>query len=134
VTPQLTKGCKRVLEVLEKTGDLTSAQDIHVQLRSTSTKPPGLATVYRSLELLVSFGLAQAVDLGDGEQRYEVIEPGEHHHHLVCDRCRKSVHLEKCLVEDIDVLVKKGYDFETRAHVLEVFGLCSTCSRKDKKK
>jgi Fur family ferric uptake transcriptional regulator len=68
---RLTKGCKKVLEVLERNSELTTAQDIHSQLRTEDFKAPGLTTVYRSLESLVSLGLVQAVDLGDGERRYE---------------------------------------------------------------
>ena len=85
---RLTKGCKKVLEVLERTKELSSAQDIHGQLRAEAMSPPGLTTVYRSLESLVILGLVQAVDLGDGERRYELIEPGEHHHHIICEECR----------------------------------------------
>lgn len=127
---RLTKGCRKVLEVLERTTELTTAQDIHGQLRGGDFKAPGLTTVYRSLESLVSLGLVQAVDFGDGERRYELITPGEHHHHLVCDHCRASVHLDQCLVEDLDQAVKAKYGFQIRAHILEIFGLCSQCQKK----
>src|ERR1700677_1454492 len=92
---RLTKGAKKVLEVLERTSELTTAQDIHSQLRNDSSEEaPGLTTVYRSLESLVQMGLVQAVVLGDGERRYELVKPGEHHHHLVCEHCRSSIHLD----------------------------------------
>src|SRR6185437_11907390 len=83
----LTKGARKVLELLEQSHELTSAQDIYGRLRTEEEKAPGLTTVYRSLESLVGLGLVQAVDIGDGERRYEVVNPGEHHHHLVCRSC-----------------------------------------------
>lgn len=125
--PRLTKGCKRVLEVLEHTHELTSAQDIHNSMRVKGETVPGLTTVYRSLESLVSLGLVQPVDLGDGERRYELISPGEHHHHLICDRCQKSIHLDQCVIQDLEKSIQSKYGFEIRSHVLEIFGRCKDC-------
>jgi Fur family ferric uptake transcriptional regulator len=131
-TPRLTKGAKKVLEALERVSELTTAQDIHSQLRTDdSDDAPGLTTVYRSLESLVGLGLVQAVVLGDGERRYELVTPGEHHHHLVCEKCRGSVHMDMCLVEDLETAVKQKYGFEVKSHVLELFGLCSNCAAKN---
>ena len=130
--PRLTKGARKVLEVLERTSDLSSAQDIHAIMRSEDTdEAPGLTTVYRSLEALVTMGLAQAVALGDGERRYELVKPGEHHHHLVCERCRSSVHLDSCLVEELETAIEQKYKFQVRGHVLEMFGICTDCQKKE---
>jgi Fur family ferric uptake transcriptional regulator len=125
---RLTKGCKKVLEYLERSHDLTSAQDIHGLMRTEDDSAPGLTTVYRSLESLVGLGLVQAVDLGDGERRYELVPPGEHHHHLVCENCRKSVHLDECLIEQFEDSIRNNYGFQIRSHVLEIFGICKDCS------
>lgn len=128
----LTKGAQKVLELLEQSQELSSAQDIYGKLRTEEEKPPGLTTVYRSLESLVSMGLVQAVDLGDGERRYEVVAPGEHHHHLVCRECGNSTHLDQCLVENIEEAIRTQYKFEIDSHVFEVFGTCPDCQSKRK--
>jgi Fur family ferric uptake transcriptional regulator len=130
--PSLTKGAKKVLQLLEQSHQLSSAQDIYGKLRSEQPKPPGLTTVYRALESLVQLGLVQAVDLGDGERRYEVVEPGEHHHHLVCRKCKHSTHLDSCLVEDIEDAIKRKYKFNIDSHIFEVFGTCEGCSKAKK--
>ena len=54
---RLTKGAKKVLEILGRSDELTSAQDIHSRLRTDDERAPGLTTVYRSLESLVGQGL-----------------------------------------------------------------------------
>ena len=64
-----------------------SAQEIFDQLRGEGRRV-GIASVYRVLDLLVSLGLVQRLDLGGGIARYEPALPGgEHHHHLVCVDC-----------------------------------------------
>lgn len=132
--PRLTKGAKKVLEVLERSSELTTAQDIHSQLRSEDLEDaPGLTTVYRSLESLVTLGLVQSVVLGDNERRYELVKPGEHHHHLVCEICRESVHMDSCLVEELEAAIKDKYGFQVRSHVLEMFGLCKDCQAKQQR-
>jgi Fur family transcriptional regulator, ferric uptake regulator len=124
---RLTKGSRKVLAVLEKSSALATAQDIHMQLRNEDNGAPGLTTIYRSLESLVEQGLVQAVELGDGEKRFELITPGEHHHHLICHRCKDSVHLDQCLIDDLQSAIQSTYEFEVQGHILEIFGLCKQC-------
>ncbi|MBX9689708.1 MAG: transcriptional repressor [Candidatus Obscuribacterales bacterium] len=125
----LTKGAKVVLDALEKTHELTSAQEIHGQLRLEGENAPGLTTVYRALDSLVAKGYVQSVDLGDGEKRYEVVAPGEHHHHLVCEKCGQSNHLDQCLIEELEGNIRSKYGFIIKSHVLEIFGVCSNCDK-----
>ena len=125
---RLTKGSQKVLQILEKTTALATAQDIHLQLRQEDDEAPGLTTVYRALESLVSQGLVQSVDLGDGEKRFELVVPGEHHHHLICQRCHSSIHLDQCLIKDLESAIRSKYSFEVRGHILEIFGICKRCN------
>ncbi len=127
---RLTKGAKKVLEAMGGIRTLATAQDIHSLLRTDGDEAPGLTTVYRALDALVSQGLVQAVELGDGEKRYELIKPGEHHHHLICSSCKDSVHLDQCLIKDLDTLIKSKYGFQVSSHLLEIFGTCKKCSEK----
>ena len=127
---KLTKGCQKVLEVLKEQHQLASAQDIFGLMRTDDATAPGLTTVYRSLESLVSLGLVQSVELGDGERRYEMVKPGEHHHHLVCDSCKESVHLDNCLVDELEDGIRSKYGFQVKGHILEIFGMCRTCQQK----
>lgn len=124
---KLSRNSQRVLALLEQVHELCSAQDIHTQMRTSDSKAPGLSTVYRSLESLVKAGLVQVVDLGDGERRYELIKPGEHHHHLICESCKSSVHLDECLIDDFEDSIRDTYGFKIKNHILEIFGTCKQC-------
>lgn len=121
-----------MLDALGHSKELSSAQDIYGRLRQSNEKAPGLTTVYRALESLVALGYVQAVDLGDGEKLYEVVEPGEHHHHLVCEGCGLSNHLDQCMVEEFEGAIRAKYGFQIKSHVLEIFGVCTACQSKTK--
>lgn len=131
--PSLNKGCQIVFNAL-KTRSLSSAQELYFDLKAKDADAPGLTTIYRALESLVKLELVQAVDMGDGEKRYEAVEAGEHHHHLVCEVCRKSVHLDECIVESLEAKVLSQHGFRIKSHILELFGVCSKCAKTSKVK
>lgn len=53
--------------------------------------PVSRATVYRTLELLVSAGLVRKQRVGARGQLFEHIHPGQQHDHLVCSHCGRVV-------------------------------------------
>jgi Fur family ferric uptake transcriptional regulator len=82
-----------VLELLSGQNCCLTAQEIFDALRAKGRKI-GIASVYRSVDVLAELGLLQRVDVGDGVMRFQPVRPGgDHHHHLVCDDCGK---VERC--------------------------------------
>jgi Fur family ferric uptake transcriptional regulator len=81
----------RVIELLARQPCALTAVEIEDELRAEGT-PTGRASIYRVLELLVEHGLAERVAVGQGQARFETIDPsGAHHHHLVCEQCGRLV-------------------------------------------
>lgn len=104
-----------------------SAQEIHERLRAAGS-PVGIASVYRSLDLLHGLGLVTRVDTGDGVARYEPALPGgEHHHHLVCVRCGGVEAFEDDALERAIHAVGDRVDFEVTAHDVALRGRCRAC-------
>ncbi len=88
------------------------------------------ATVYRQLGRLKESLKLRVVDLGDGVTRYELNE--DHHHHLVCLRCKKieAVDLSEkteALLEHIEQAYKSDRNFTLLTHNLAFFGICGDC-------
>jgi Fur family ferric uptake transcriptional regulator len=83
----------------------------------------GMATVYRTLDLLSELGLVRRMELGDGS-RYELAE--DHHHHMICDSCGYISEFEECPV-DLNRLLHVSLGFELRSHSVEVYGRCAVC-------
>ncbi|WP_144762831.1 Fur family transcriptional regulator [Curtobacterium sp. 9128] len=86
----------------------------------------GLATVYRALNDLTASGDADAMQQ-DGSSLYRACTPGEHHHHLVCRVCGKTVEVEADGVEEWARAVAAEHGFVEPSHVVDVFGVCSDC-------
>ena len=125
---RLNRSCQMVMTALAKSGKLVTAQEVFSWLKENESDPPGLTSVYRAIDILLSKQLIQTVEFGDGERRYEQVVPGEHHHHLICDVCRANVHLEQCYVDRLVAGIEELHGFEIKSHVLEIFGLCKDCA------
>jgi Fur family transcriptional regulator, ferric uptake regulator len=117
-----------VVELLAGQRCCVSAQEISDRLRSEGSRV-GLASVYRALDALHGLGLVARTDLGQGMALYEPVDPGgEHHHHLVCERCGKVTPfhdepLEKA-IEQVGARLKHQLD----AHDVVIRGECAACS------
>jgi Fur family ferric uptake transcriptional regulator len=111
-------------ELIAERNDAT-AQELHARLRSRG-KRIGLATVYRTLSVLVEHGIVDALSHHDGERCYRLCGP-EHHHHLVCTDCHRVVELTDCGIGDWLERVAREQGFVATEHSLEVTGLCTAC-------
>ena len=99
-----------------------SAQEIHAALREGG-EPVGLATVYRALQAMVEDDELDALRTDDGESVYRRCGT-EHHHHLVCRECGRTVEVEEPAVERWATKVAAQHGFTDVTHTLEIFGTC----------
>uniref|UniRef100_UPI00404750B1 Fur family transcriptional regulator n=1 Tax=Aquiluna sp. TaxID=2053504 RepID=UPI00404750B1 len=115
-----------VLEQLSNTDEFVSAQELHQKI-SQSGKKLGLTTVYRALTEMVEQGMADSLSISDGEMRYRICTP-EHHHHLICRLCGKTVEFDMPGFEELALEVAKANGFTELSHEIELFGVCKDCS------
>jgi Fur family ferric uptake transcriptional regulator len=104
-----------------------SALEIEDRLRDRDQRV-ARASIYRILELLVERSLVTRLELGEGQARYELIDPaGEHHHHLLCDGCGQLTPFDdRDLERAIDRLARR-LQFRTDDHEVVLHGACSAC-------
>jgi Fur family ferric uptake transcriptional regulator len=117
-----------VATVVLDAADHLSADDVS---RRVAKRGPGvgLATVYRTLELLVSSGLVAERDFGEGFRRYEAVAPGQAHEHCIFSSCGRVMELTNDRLERVIALVAEEVEFRPHHHHLEVFGLCRDCQQ-----
>jgi len=122
-TPQRTA----VSGVLDDLDDFRSAQEIHAELRTRGERV-GLATVYRTLQSLAQAKEVDVLRSADGEAVYRRCSSGDHHHHLVCRSCGRTVEVAGPAVERWAERVAAEHGFAEVSHTLEVFGTCADCA------
>ena len=116
-----------VVVMLGRQSCAVSARDIDDALRDTG-RTIGRASVYRTLETLAELKLVQRLDLGSGEKRYEPHRPGgEHHHHLVCDRCGQVQPFEDPELERALEKLSSRVDSTVDEHDVVLHGACGEC-------
>jgi Fur family transcriptional regulator, ferric uptake regulator len=117
-----------VVETLADLGCSVTAKEIAGRLRERG-EDVGVASIYRTLELLDKLRLARRVDAGEGVARYEPIDPsGEHHHHLVCQRCGEVSAFEDSELERAIEKLSRRVDYSIDAHDVTLRGECPACS------
>jgi Fur family ferric uptake transcriptional regulator len=124
------KGAARraIIECLGRQACAMTAQEIEVELRR-GRNVVGRASIYRTLEQLEELGLVHRLDLGTGIASYEAAaQGGEHHHHLVCDRCGRLVPFEDRRLERAIANIGRRESFEVSAHDVTLRGLCPRCA------
>ncbi|HTI49124.1 MAG TPA: transcriptional repressor [Casimicrobiaceae bacterium] len=85
----------------------------------------GLATVYRTLKLLVDEGRVQVIHLPGESPRYETAESA-HHHHFRCTGCDRVFDVPGC-PGDMRRLAPRGFTVER--HDLTLYGRCPACGK-----
>jgi Fur family transcriptional regulator, ferric uptake regulator len=116
-----------VVELLDRQTCALSAQEIDDRLRGQG-RSVGRASVYRILELLTELRLVQRIDVGQGVARYERHQPdGDHHHHLVCDRCGRIAPFEDPALEQAIERVSSKLSFAVDDHDVVLHGACGDC-------
>jgi Fur family ferric uptake transcriptional regulator len=90
----------------------------------------GQATVYRTLKLLAGCGLAEAVSFADGFTRYEPHFGAEHHDHLICEVCGRTIEIMDPVIETRQVELAEKYGFTLARHRMDLYGLCPKCRSK----
>ncbi|WP_028845506.1 Fur family transcriptional regulator [Thermodesulfovibrio thiophilus] len=129
-----TQTRQAIIEVLSSKNGHLSAEEIFLEVKKL-LPGIGLATVYRTLELLTEMGIIRKYDFKDGRSRYEFIKGKEkvEHYHLICRICGKIIDYEidhekqqNPLKELKDILYAKC-KFTIERSDIQFWGICDKC-------
>ncbi|NMA86738.1 MAG: transcriptional repressor [Tissierellia bacterium] len=87
----------------------------------------GIATVYRTLQLLESLNIIYKLNFDDGFNRYELNVNSENHHHLICLKCGEIMEVKLDLLEKLENEIEKENGFKIVDHNVKFFGYCADC-------
>lgn len=99
------------------------AEQIHARIKESGLNI-GLATIYRTLNLLKDAKLVDQHSFADGRSVFELMAPDTHHDHLVCTRCGFVTEFEDQQLESMKENIAKKLGFVLESHKLDLFGRC----------
>lgn len=124
-----------ILEVLAACPDRhLTAEEIY-EIVKADCPEIGLATVYRTIQLLLELHLVDRINLDDGFVRYEIgsateSESKHRHHHLICNKCGKVLSFQDDLLEELEGKIMKTMGFWVVDHEVKLYRYCKKCGGK----
>lgn len=120
---RLTPQRRAIVEVLDGEDVHLTAEEIHARARAILPET-GLATVYNTLNELVSMGEVLEINLGEGPKRYDP-NGARRHQHLVCVACGELLDVHPSVEPRLPPAERHGYEIlEAR---VTFRGLCPRC-------
>ena len=124
-----------VLEALETSSNQHLTAEQIFDLVKADNPEIGLATVYRTIQVLLELHLIDRVNFDDGSERYEIVRMGtkgarHHHHHLICINCGKVFEFEEDMMEGLETEIEKKTGFQVIDHEVKLYGYCKECGGK----
>ncbi len=126
---QITQQRELIVKHLVQNSDRhPSAEDIYDSVRQENTCI-GLATVYRTLQLLQKLGIVCRMDMGDGSARFELtIESTTPHIHLVCTECADVQEVQSSHAYQLEEYVVGDCNFQVSDRSIVFSGICFECT------
>ena len=118
---------KSILKVFLQLEGHVPIDDLHKKIRSEDPTI-GIATLYRTMKLLIDAGLAEMHTFNE-RTTYERLYQVNHHDHLICKICGKTVEFEHPLIEKYQQEVCERHGFALKSHRMELFGICNECQK-----
>ena len=93
----------------------------------------GLATIYRTVQVLVELNVIDKVSFDDGFVRYELGSAkadSHHHHHAICQECGRVLAFEGDLLETLEQALYDTMGFVVTDHEVKLTGYCKDCIKR----
>ncbi|HHT99446.1 MAG TPA: transcriptional repressor [Acholeplasma sp.] len=121
---RMTKHRKAIFSLLEQYKKPMSAEIINQELPKNAMD---LSTIYRTLDVLFDNGLVSKSNI-QGTMYYQIIKNHEHHHYVMCLKCKKILEFD-CHLEDQIKNFESKLNFQIIEHDLTFYGYCESCKQ-----
>lgn len=125
-----TRQREAVLKVLyNNEGHFSPEQLYNIVKDSHPELNVGIATVYRTLNLLEESDIVSSISFGAQGKKYEIATK-PHHDHMICRSCGKIIEFNDDTIERKQKTIAKKHDFKLTGHLMQLYGICSECIKK----
>jgi Fe2+ or Zn2+ uptake regulation protein len=115
-----------VMHCLGSEQSYLSAEEVWSRIKSRLDSI-GLPTVYRILDELAEAGVVTRIFLSDRKQYYFLCSNQGHHHHFVCESCRRVEDVEQCGLDGFSHDFARRSGGRVTSHILQINGICGIC-------
>lgn len=130
---KFTRQRELVLKTLYEKNEHFTPEDLYIFLKSTYPELNiGIATVYRTLNLLEESNLATSISFGVAGKKFELANK-PHHDHMICKSCGLIIEFQNEKIEQLQLEIAKASHFTITSHLMQLRGLCESCFHNEKK-
>jgi Fur family ferric uptake transcriptional regulator len=116
-----------ILQEIYSRTDHFEAEQLYLDLTTNKGINVSRATIYNTLELLVSCDLIKKHQFGKNQAQYEKSYGYKQHDHIICVDCKKVVEFCDPRIQQIRTMMGELLNFKITHHSLYCYGVCGTC-------
>jgi len=129
---KFTKQREVVLKTLYEKDEHFTPEELYIFLKGNYPELTiGIATVYRTLNLLEESQMVTSLSFGVAGKKFELANK-PHHDHMICKSCGLIIEFQNEKIEQLQLEIAKANHFTITSHLMQLRGLCETCARENK--
>ena len=122
-----TKQREAILDTLYSLDEHHTPEELYniIQEKNPDMKI-GIATVYRTLQLLEDHDIVTSISFGTQGKKYE-LGAKAHHDHMICTECGDIIEFVDEEIEKRQHLIAEELGFKMQSHSMQIYGVCQQC-------
>lgn len=114
--------------LIENKNELLTAEEIFIKVKHKNPSI-GLATVYRTLDMLHELEIVKKIPFRDGMSRFDLVKTsnGQQPFYLLCQSCGQIEEVKENILFDKEKNIQHRYQFKITTYHLTFHGICKDC-------